>query len=264
MSTARLPGGIFPSLSGIFLASAIVVPFTVAALSHDVTPCLPFISEISQLTPEGNILIFFLTLSAFTGLVTVCHRYLLVQAFCEEYETEVAFLNRLTMGAGLGSTAGMVVMASFPAHTIHKLHIAGYCLWMFGGVVHILLQAFLTFAMYPRSTGLRIGCFRLLLAVASLIAIVTSYVMWLLGEETWIEAWHRHGTSQRDPTDRGFSAYLVSGCAEWVTILCIIIFNFSYIRDFQKVPLEARMIPLVSHLQEDVTEQEWLLYRARS
>jgi len=263
-ATARIPGGIFPSMSGIFLASSIVVPFAVAALRHDVTPCLPFISEIGQLTPEGNILILFLILSAFTGLVTMCHRYLLVQSFCDEYETEVEFLNKLTMGAGVCSTAGMVVMASFPANTIQKLHLAGYCVWMFLGVVHLLLQAFLTFAMYPKSTGLGIGCLRLILAVAALMAIATSYVMWLLGKETWVEAWHRHTATQRDPTDQGFDDYLVSGGGEWVTILCIIIFNFTYIRDFQKVPLEARMIPLVNHLQEDITEQSWLLYRARS
>ncbi|XP_056129889.1 DNA damage-regulated autophagy modulator protein 2b [Lampris incognitus] len=230
-------------------ASIIFVYITAVVLRH-VDPLVPYISDTGTMAPERCLFGLMLDVSAFLGMATTYVRYKQVQALTGHGDHKLHNLNHVGLVLGWISSFGMCVVANFQKTTLFSMHLVGAVLTFGVGALYILVQILISLKMQPHFHSK--ATFRVRLAigiwtVASIISMFVSSVI-MYSSLPGVDVAHKlHWI----PGEMGYTAHIISTISEWSLALSFVSFFLTYIRDFQKIDLQAEVNLRSGHLYND-------------
>ncbi|KAJ8373270.1 hypothetical protein AAFF_G00266810 [Aldrovandia affinis] len=239
-----LPAGLV-----VWSSSTFIFAYVTAVVLQHVDPLVPYISDTGTVPPERCVFGLMLNISSFLGVATVFVRYKQVQALVGLEDSGSHRLNAAGLVLGFLSSFGMCIVANFQKTVIVYMHMVGAVLTFGVGALYILVQTLLSHRMQPHVHGKPVFWARLAIGLwtscSMLSMLVSSTIMYrsLSGEDVarklhWL------------PGDTGYTAHLISTISEWSLAFSFISFFLTYIRDFQKINLQAEAMLQSSHLYD--------------
>ncbi|XP_048858928.1 DNA damage-regulated autophagy modulator protein 2-like isoform X2 [Brienomyrus brachyistius] len=212
--------------------------------------------------PERCLFGIMLNISSFLGMATIYVRYKQVQVLMRE-EHRVHRLNALGLGLGFGSCLGMCVVANFQKSVLIGMHFLGAIMTFGLGMLYVLVQSAVSYHMQPHVHSKRVFLVRLAMGLWSLasviIMVVSSGIMY-----SSLPAVDAILKSHWVPGMPAYTAHLVSTIAEWSVAFSFVTFFLTYIRDFQKITLQAEAELQSNHLYDSTRYNESSHYREES
>ncbi|CAM1302014.1 Uncharacterised protein g3132 [Pycnogonum litorale] len=239
--------GLLPIILGVSTTVTMVLVFIISVATGHVTPYMPYISETGAYLPESGIFTFLMTLSAFVGFHFMFVRYKLVEELNKAGKKTLSVLNHVTVGSGILSLLGLLIVVAYPVTTVPIAHYVGAFVFFYIGIAYCILQTIITYMLYPDFNGITIFRIRLFIVVLASIAAITMTISGNIGKRRWNSVAHEHSKRERQPDDKGFVMYTVSSVSEWIIGFLLIFYFFSFIREFQKITIHVITYPLVSH-----------------
>ncbi|XP_049521956.1 DNA damage-regulated autophagy modulator protein 2 isoform X2 [Dermacentor silvarum] len=220
--------GWIPLVFGVVLAGGTLLTFVWAIARGDVTPYLPFVSEAGADPPQSGFFSLCLFVAATFGLKCLLVRYQTVRSFNASCSKKLDAMNGAAAIVALVSFIGMATVASFP-----------------------VMQTVITYWMYPNFNGKVIVIVRILITCVSGVSVVLMGALGSVGRSTWKEKGYDHPIRQKVPSDEGFGLLVSAAAFEWILGLCLVLFFFTFVREFHKVTLEIKADLLVDHLDDE-------------
>jgi len=219
----------------------------------DVDPFFPYISSDGAKTPESCFFGLFMNLSAIISLIIVFLRHRLVAELNRGADKILKNLNFMSVLVSVVAFVGMLGVANFQETAILVVHMTSAFMCFGCACAYFVMQAAVTFRMYPLYNGRRICYIRAFIAFASVASFATSV---LFGTLASVE-FHRQCPGKATPRpwsrktyEPGYDLHVISAIAEWVLVACNAAFLLSYSRDFEKIRVDVGVQPLVTHLDE--------------
>lgn len=240
-----------PMAFGLTLAGGSLLTLTWAVLRGDVTPYVPFVSEAGTDPPQSGIFSLCLYICSVLGLLCVLVRFLVVRAFNANCCKKLDVLNSTAAAIAFVSFLGMAAVAAFPTSLVPSAHSAAANVLFFGMVCYEVIQTYMSFCMHPNFNGKLIAAIRLGITVFSFLDVFIMALLSGLGKHAWKSQNYAHELRRRLPTDEGFPLLVAASVFEWALGLSVVLFFFTYVREFKKVTLEFRTDILVEHMDDE-------------
>lgn len=241
----------FPIMVGIVMATSVVTTYVIAVLRGDVTAMFPYISDTGIDVPESCIFSQFFNIASFLAFLTMYLRYKLIQELTKDFDPKVTKLSKANFVIGSLSCAGLSIVGNFQETKIEAMHVTGAMLVFGCGTLFAYIDAIISYKMHPIYNGIFICRVRLLIASASLVSFVTTFVAGSLSLHMWYTNLPADDRQHWKPTDPGYPAHLVSTFGEWAMAFSFLLYFFTYIRDFQKFHIEVVPTVYVSNLDDE-------------
>lgn len=113
------------------------------------------------------------------------------------------------------------------------------------------MQTVITYWMYPNFNGKVIVIVRTVITCGSGISVVLMGVLGSVGKRIWTGKNYDHPLRQKLPSDEGFGLLVSAAAFEWTLGLCLVLFFFTFVREFHKVTLEVKADVLVDHMDDE-------------
>lgn len=243
--------GWIPLVFGVVLAGGTLLTFVWAIARGDVTPYLPFVSEAGADPPQSGFFSLCLFVAATFGLKCLLVRYQTVRSFNASCSKKLDAMNGAAAIVALVSFIGMATVASFPVAEIPTVHSVAANVLFFGMFGYQVMQTVITYWMYPNFNGKVIVIVRILITCVSGVSVVLMGALGSVGRSTWKEKEYDHPIRQKVPSDEGFGLLVSAAAFEWILGLCLVLFFFTFVREFHKVTLEIKADLLVDHLDDE-------------
>ncbi|CAN8003559.1 unnamed protein product [Ixodes pacificus] len=243
--------GWIPLCFGVMLSGSCLLTFVWAMLRGDVTPYVPFVSEAGADPPQSGFFSLCLFISVTLGLISVLVRFQTVQALNAAYSKQLDALNGASALTAVVSCLGMASVAAFPLGTVPTAHAVSANVLFFGMFAYQVMQTVITFWMFPSFNGRRIFFVRLTITTLSGLAVVIMGILSAIGKQQWYSQNYTHPLKQKQPSDEGFPLLVASATFEWLLGLCLVLFFFTFVREFHKVTLEVKADVLVEHMDDE-------------
>ncbi|KAK5871997.1 hypothetical protein PBY51_012733 [Eleginops maclovinus] len=238
-----------PAALVIWTAASFVFAYITAVVLKHVDPLVPYISDTGTMAPERCVFGIMLDVSAFLGMATVYVRYKQVEALTSEEELKLNRLNFFGLVLGLISSFGMCVVANFQKTTLFSMHLVGAVMTFGVGALYILVQTLVSLYMQPHVHSKNTYLVRLGVGLWTLSSIITMFVSSVIMYSSLpgVDVANKlHWT----PGETGYTAHIISTISEWSLAFSFISFFLTYIRDFQKINLQAEAELQSSHLYD--------------
>ncbi|XP_070553064.1 DNA damage-regulated autophagy modulator protein 1-like [Ptychodera flava] len=250
--------GYLPIMLGVMSGATFITSYVIAVIKGDVFAVFPYISDTGTKPPESCIFGQFLNLSAFLAFATMYVRYKQVAEFyAQDVVNKILKLNKTAFVIGSFSCLGLSIVANFQETSVIVVHGVGATMVFGLGVLYAFLQTIMTYKMYPDRNGLFICRVRMIISSVALVSMVIAFSAAAVAYVQWNKYHDQHDDRQHwRPSDGGYTAHLVSSIGEWMMAFSFLLFFFTYIRDFQKVDMEAQIRLYVEHLDEIPENEE--------
>lgn len=243
--------GWIPLVFGVVLAGGALLTFVWAVARGDVTPYMPFVSEAGADPPQSGFFSLCLFVAAKFGLMCVLVRYQTVRSFNASCSKKMDAMNGAAAILAFVSFLGMAIVASFPVADVPTVHSVAANVLFFGIFGYQVMQTTITYWMYPLFNGRTIVITRILICCLSGISVILMGALGSVGRSTWKEKERDHPIRMKVPSDEGFGLLVTAATFEWILGLCLVLFFFTYVREFHKVTLEIKADLLVDHLDDE-------------
>lgn len=243
--------GWIPLVFGVVLAGGALLTFVWAVARGDVTPYVPFVSEAGTDPPQSGFFSLCLYVATTLGLMCVMVRYQTVRSFNASCSKKLDAMNGASAILALVSFLGMAVVASFPVASIPTVHSVAANVLFFGLFGYQIMQTTITYWMYPLYNGKVIVIIRMLICGFSGLSVILMGALGSAGRSIWKEKEIDHPIRLKVPSDEGFGLLVSAAAFEWILGFCLVLFFFTYIREFHKVTLEIKADLLVDHLDDE-------------
>ncbi|XP_078588061.1 DNA damage-regulated autophagy modulator protein 2-like isoform X1 [Branchiostoma floridae x Branchiostoma japonicum] len=230
--------GILPISVGILTAATFAISYSIAVVLKHVAAGFPYISDTGTEPPESCIFGQLLNITAMLVAATVYVRYKQVLEYNHRPEDSgLLLLNKFSAWLGMFIALGMSLVANFQESSVIIVHVVGAFMCFGCGIIYGFLQTAMSYKMYPHQNSLAVCRVRLIILVFATLCFITTIVAGGLAARDY------HGTDIEKwlPQDGGFVPHVVSTAAEWGMSICFILFFFTYIREFQKITMEAQI-----------------------
>ncbi|CAM1302013.1 Uncharacterised protein g3132 [Pycnogonum litorale] len=244
--------GLLPIILGVSTTVTMVLVFIISVATGHVTPYMPYISETGAYLPESGIFTFLMTLSAFVGFHFMFVRYKLVEELNKAGKKTLSVLNHVTVGSGILSLLGLLIVVAYPVTTVPIAHYVGAFVFFYIGIAYCILQTIITYMLYPDFNGITIFRIRLFIVVLASIAAITMTISGNIGKRRWNSVAHEHSKRERQPDDKGFDLLTISSTAEWIVGICFVCFFVGFRKEFRKTCTEIKIYPLVPNFELEI------------
>uniref|UniRef100_A0A0A9XC49 DNA damage-regulated autophagy modulator protein 2 n=2 Tax=Lygus hesperus TaxID=30085 RepID=A0A0A9XC49_LYGHE len=245
-----LPAAIFFALPTTF----IITYFWSVAEDH-VYHVLPNISETGALPPESCLFSMILNLTAFTMLFSVYVRHKeIVEVFrakrMSETNPNAFWLNKSSTITGLIACGSLDVLANFQEATeIGYIHQLASVICFYGSALYLLQQSVLSAWMVPEISGQWLVNVRWFLGGLASLAVLgdtafssISYTyLYAEDEKSPIFA---NRTAHWTPETPGFVWHCISSVTQYVVVLALGAYIFTFCWDFKKITIFAPEIEM--------------------
>lgn len=256
--------GWLPASVGITMATGAIVSYVIAVVRGDVTPYVPYISEAGGKPPESGIFALALIISSFFSIMTIYGRYLVVKDLNKECCKEMNIFNFMALICGFLSTLGACLVAAYPVTMQELAHNVGANTLFISGVIYSTIQTRISFKMCPQYNGATVCWVRLIITLVSIAAMAIIIIYDPMAKSIWLANEQKYSKEFRVPGDQGFSEFLVASIAEWILAISFIFFFYTFIREFNKLYIQFKAVPLVNHFDDEVTKKGvWFSDEAR-
>ncbi|XP_064480069.1 DNA damage-regulated autophagy modulator protein 1-like isoform X1 [Ornithodoros turicata] len=265
-----------PIAFGLTLSGGSLLTMMWAVLRGDVTPYLPFVSDAGTDPPQSGFFSICLYITSVLGLLCVLVRFLTIRSFNGHFSRKLDALNTVAAIIAVLAFFGMAAVAAFPTSLVPPAHAVAANLLFFGIICYEALQTVMSFSMCPNFNGRLIATIRLGITVYSICGVIISILLTELyltrgkmrithvsmtlapvaflsgiGKHIWYRQERGHDLRQRTPADEGFALLVSASAFEWSLGLSLVLFFFTYIREFKKVALEINTDILVEHMEDE-------------
>lgn len=135
--------------------------------------------------------------------------------------------------------------------TVAAAHKVSANVLFFGMFAYQVMQTIITFWMFPNFNGRKIVIIRLAITVFTAVDIIVMGVLSAVGKSVWSSKNYDHPIKLKVPSDEGFSLLVAAAATEWLLGLSVVLFFFTFVREFQKVTLEVKADVVVEHLDDE-------------
>lgn len=243
--------GWIPLVFGVVLAGGSLLTFVWAVARGDVTPYMPFVSETGADPPQSGFFSLCLFVAATFGLKCVLVRYQTVRSFNASCSKKMDAMNGAAAILGLVAFLGMAMVASFPVGDVPTVHTVAANVLFYGLLGYQVMQTIITYWMYPLFNGKTIVIIRIMICCFCGLSVILMAAIGAVGKSIWKEKVRDHPLRMKVPSDEGFRLLVTAATFEWILGLCVVLFFFTYVREFHKVTLEIKADLLVDHLDDE-------------
>uniref|UniRef100_A0A2R5L6R7 CWH43-like N-terminal domain-containing protein n=1 Tax=Ornithodoros turicata TaxID=34597 RepID=A0A2R5L6R7_9ACAR len=228
-------------ISGII---GVLGTYVISVARNDVQAWLPYISDAGGDAPQSTIFSFSMIIVSFCFMVGVWICYLLIQERNEKRDVKVLWLNRLLLLSGVGTGAGMIILAVNPTGHLRKdgtwvwpifaPHMFGAVLMFTSGIGIMGLLLICTYILdYPhyRKPTFYVRCF----------AVVVGLISGLL---TAAFCPYTQTDKLKPPPDhpRDYPPNtIISAFSEWLVVITFMVFTLSFVPEFRKLKMDIRL-----------------------
>ncbi|TMS36557.1 hypothetical protein L596_003696 [Steinernema carpocapsae] len=145
----RLGAGHIPVIFSILFTFMLGATYVVAVWHKDVDPVFPYISSSGDQRPESCVFSLLLNFCAILTALIIYLRYGLVKELNRNFHQNTTRLNNLSLYVGLLSSCGMFIVANFQETAVIQIHMGGAIVCFGGSCLYMLMQAAITWLMYP-------------------------------------------------------------------------------------------------------------------
>ncbi|XP_035673023.1 DNA damage-regulated autophagy modulator protein 2-like [Branchiostoma floridae] len=256
--------GILPISVGILTAATFAISYSIAVVLKHVAAGFPYISDTGTEPPESCIFGQLLNITAMLVAATVYVRYKQVLEYNHRPEDSgLLLLNKFSAWLGMFIALGMSLVANFQESSVIIVHVVGAFMCFGCGIIYGFLQTAMSYKMYPHQNSLAVCRVRLIILVFATLCFITSILHKVPLSLQILVSFLRKDFPRKTnlaqlcdiifyyPTAiflvkcfacvQGFVPHVVSTAAEWGMSICFILFFFTYIREFQKITMEAQI-----------------------
>ncbi|XP_033110828.1 DNA damage-regulated autophagy modulator protein 2-like [Anneissia japonica] len=237
----RIGLGWLPILVGIFMGMSIFIPYAISVSLGHVSAGFPYISDTGTYTPESCIFGQLLNITSALAFASIYVRYKQVQEYTKDSQPEIGKWNKVSLFFGCIAALGMSLVANFQELNVLTVHLIG-ATGCFGlGTVYCFIQTSISYRIHPHfctQTAYRV---RSVLSFLSLIAFVFTMVFASLANQKWDGNLDEKTKWTKD--NGGYTEHVLSTTSEWILAFSFLAFFFTFIREFQRIELEAQLKP---------------------
>ncbi|XP_071957239.1 DNA damage-regulated autophagy modulator protein 2-like [Antedon mediterranea] len=234
--------GWLPILVGIFMGMSIFIPYAISVSLGHVNAGFPYISDTGTYIPESCIFGQLLNMTAALAFATMYVRYKQVEETTKDSVIPSGGRwNRLSLVLGSCAALGMSLVANFQELNVITVHLIG-ATGCFGlGTLYCFVQTSVSYRTHPHFCTQTTYRVRGILSVIALAAFISTMVFASLANAKWDA--DLPDKTKWDKDHAGYTEHVVSTVSEWILAFAFLSFFFTFIREFQKVDLEAQLKP---------------------
>ncbi|XP_077994802.1 DNA damage-regulated autophagy modulator protein 1-like isoform X1 [Glandiceps talaboti] len=225
----------------IMISATFVISYCISVVLGHVPAEFPYISDTGTYQPESCIFGQLLNITAALAFMTIYVRYKQVVEYNREASARVLTVNKVSLVLGGLACLGMSMVGNFQEKSIQSMHLVGAFMCFGFGVAYTFIQSWISFRL--TETCVDMWCsihtcrVRLLLSTTALIGLMFTSVFAALASARWTGS----DATQWKPEEGGYAEHIVSTVSEWVLAISFLSFFFTFIREFQKVTMEAHL-----------------------
>ncbi|XP_064480059.1 DNA damage-regulated autophagy modulator protein 1-like [Ornithodoros turicata] len=259
-------------ISGII---GVLGTYVISVARNDVQAWLPYISDAGGDAPQSTIFSFSMIIVSFCFMVGVWICYLLIQERNEKRDVKVLWLNRLLLLSGVGTGAGMIILAVNPTGHLRKdgtwvwpifaPHMFGAVLMFTSGIGIMGLLLICTYILdYPhyRKPTFYVRCFAVVVGLISGLLRTSSHTRarprptkrrlcparpvgrFGLGLSAAAFCPYTQTDKLKPPPDhpRDYPPNtIISAFSEWLVVITFMVFTLSFVPEFRKLKMDIRL-----------------------
>ncbi|GFS24066.1 DNA damage-regulated autophagy modulator protein 2 [Elysia marginata] len=223
-----------PIITPIFILGTFFLTYCISVSHGHVEFVFPYISYTAVHTPARGIFAQFVNIGAILLAANVYIRYLQMSEVLHRLVATWGYrtTNKASLGVGLISAFGFTMVANFQTVEMRYVHYTGAGLAFLLGVAYLWLQTSMSIR-YRRWSPVAIS--QLVISIITsifLVICILDLVFSLL-----ITDYYKTCDSLR-------GVYLTSTFSEWLTAISILVFVFTFVRDFSTLELELPKVRL--------------------
>ncbi|GIY02181.1 uncharacterized protein CDAR_115751 [Caerostris darwini] len=229
-------GSWLPMLMSFTMLATIFLPYFIILVRGNLTPFLPFVSQVAGSPPQSGIFNLFLSISSLIAFIGLNLFYMGIRIQKKRLENDwvrhtASLLNKISLVPGHIGILGMVLVGAYPIDFYRKTdiwigvtiipHLLGaLCLFM-GGIFYCLIITYIMALLHPerkRILGIRI----FLLSLITMCSALLGYSVrdgFSFDEDTLTTS-----CSIELEDVRYNLSYLISAVCEWSLLMAFIIF----------------------------------------
>uniref|UniRef100_A0A0N5ADD3 DNA damage-regulated autophagy modulator protein 2 n=1 Tax=Syphacia muris TaxID=451379 RepID=A0A0N5ADD3_9BILA len=246
-----LRAGHIPVVFAICFTLVLGITYVVSVWRGDVDPVFPYISAAADHRPESCLFSMMLNFCSALSMLIIYLRYSLIVELNRGSDLLLQNVNRISLVIGGVGAFGMFGVANFQETSLAIVHLVFAFLCFGCGCLYMLIESFITLHMHPLFSNRRIGYIRSLIAIISFFLFITAVTFGVLASSKFHKVYPHLPIPRpwsRKLYEPGYECHCVSAVCEWFLAVANTIFFLSYSRDFEKIVVELRVSPLVSHL----------------
>ncbi|KAE9556167.1 hypothetical protein FO519_000655 [Halicephalobus sp. NKZ332] len=246
-----LGAGHLPIFFGVTFTFMLGATYCFSVYRGDVDPVFPYISASGDHRPESCLFSILLNICAVTSALLIHLRYSLIVELNRSYDEKLKFVNKISFYIGLLGALGMAVVANFQETAVIVVHFTAAVTCFGGSVVYMICHAWISHRMVPLYASRRVAHWRTLFAILGTILFITAVSFGVYAAHVFHEKFPDLPTPRpwsSKANQPGYNFHVISAIAEWLLALTNMSFFLSFSREFEKIRVELRVQPLVTHL----------------
>ncbi|GFS84437.1 uncharacterized protein NPIL_207681 [Nephila pilipes] len=229
-------GSWLPMLMSFTMLATIFVPYFIVLARGNLSPFLPFVSQVSGSPPQSGIFNLFLMISSLIAFIGLNLLYMGIRIQKKRLENDwvrhtASLLNKISLIPGHIGILGMVIVGAYPIDFYRKTelwmgvtiipHLIGALSLFLGGLFYCILITYIMSLLHPeqkRILGIRIF-------LVSLITMCSALQGYTVRDGFTFDEHFFTTTCAIEPEDIRYNlSYLISSLCEWSLLLAFIIF----------------------------------------
>ncbi|XP_077994804.1 DNA damage-regulated autophagy modulator protein 2-like isoform X2 [Glandiceps talaboti] len=221
----------------IMISATFVISYCISVVLGHVPAEFPYISDTGTYQPESCIFGQLLNITAALAFMTIYVRYKQVVEYNREASARVLTVNKVSLVLGGLACLGMSMVGNFQETSIFIVHVIAANMCFGSGIIYCFLQSWISYQMMPFYATLLACRVRIILSVTAAAGLILTSVFAALASARWTGS----DATQWKPEEGGYAEHIVSTVSEWVLAISFLSFFFTFIREFQKVTMEAHL-----------------------
>ncbi|XP_077868915.1 DNA damage-regulated autophagy modulator protein 2-like isoform X2 [Saccoglossus kowalevskii] len=229
--------GWLPMSVGVMVMATFTISYSISVSLGHVPAEFPYISDTGTYVPESCIFGQLLNIAAALAFATMYVRYKNVIEYNHNEDSRVLLWNKIGLVMGSLAALGMSMVANFQEHNILDVHLFGAFMCFFLGTVYAYIHSWISYQFCPIWSSKQACMARLVLASLCLFSLLFTSIFAAVAQSKW----EGEKPTKWSPEDGGFPEHIVSTVSEWILAVSFLLYFFTYIREFQKIRMEANI-----------------------
>ncbi|KAF2897202.1 hypothetical protein ILUMI_08976 [Ignelater luminosus] len=218
------------------------ITYTIAVLQKHTYAIFTYISDAGALMPENGVFSQMLNLGAFVALAFFYVRHRQVREICEMHNSrrKLRMLSKVCWYLGIIVSISSTVVGNFPVHQAMAMHAVGAITGFVSISSWMLLQAYMSFKLYPLIGNSYINCIRVIFLTISLITFSTCIITAVIA----FQRYKGHNILKWDPEDSDYELHAVSVIMEWTFVHSTLAYFLTFAYELKDVSFEEPVIKI--------------------
>ncbi|XP_006821720.1 DNA damage-regulated autophagy modulator protein 2-like isoform X1 [Saccoglossus kowalevskii] len=229
--------GWLPMSVGVMVMATFTISYSISVSLGHVPAEFPYISDTGTYVPESCIFGQLLNIAAALAFATMYVRYKNVIEYNHNEDSRVLLWNKIGLVMGSLAALGMSMVANFQESNVLVMHMVGANMCFGIGILYCYVHSWISYKMMPFHASHHEYMARIICSVVGSVSFIFTSIFAAVAQSKW----EGEKPTKWSPEDGGFPEHIVSTVSEWILAVSFLLYFFTYIREFQKIRMEANI-----------------------